>query len=910
MGLVTFFLLTSFQTQAAIPSNDGFSSPKLIAGRTGTVVDSNAEATAEPGEPNHADIPANHSVWYTWHCSSGGTFDVRIAEASFSYVVAVYSGKTLDALTPLASAKNTSVSVDLVPGMVYLIAVDAAENLGGTFSLQWEQTFLINGGPDLFVPDRLLNPKIVDQSFADSDCEVEEHCTVQGRRRLLRFDMHTQNLGNEDLIFGPPGDSPLFQYAPCHNHYHFQALAIYRVLTISNVLVRVGNKFGFCLEDVLNVVAPANSTRRFNCNDQGIQAGWGDIYNADLPCQYVDLTGLPSGEYILEVELDPLHQIPESNEDNNIARTTFVLADPCTGRPANDDFQNAQPLVGDIVTVLGDSSCATRQTGEPQHLFTAGNEASKSLWYTWTATTTGPVVVSTEGSAFETVLAVYVGNTLGILNDNRIAEAGALSDLVKQSRLSFNAVANTKYQIAVDGFNLGVGAQAGAVVLNINPAGNDDFADCQGLSGGSGSVLGYIVNATSETGEPLHAGQPGGTSLWYCWTAPTSGAYYWDTVGSAFDTLLAIYTGNAVDQLTAQVSDDNSGGAGTSRVQLQAVAGTVYHIAVDQKFGTQGVATRGVLQLNWHGPDDTRGPVIVEPPYSVATFVGTNVTLSVSVVGAAPLQYEWFHGGSRVTDGGNVSGATTANLLLTDITELDRGVYSVRVSNAFGNTTSPSINLVAAARERVVYVQSINGTPGTTVPVTIGVAADGGEHAFQFSISYDPFKLSGAVVAPGPDLPPNATLETDMSKADYGRVGIKVTLPSGAVLNNRDTSLAVVQLFMASDLPLEEHVPVCLNDQPTPRVVKDLNGNTLTSVYACGVVIALPQDTLTGMIGTDGRFVLELQGMPGAVYEFQFSSDLEHWTSLTTDQNQTGVLSVTDPTPLKTGPRFYRTLRK
>lgn len=116
----------------------------------------------------------------------------------------------------------------------------------------------------------------------------------------------------------------------------------------------------------------------------------------------------------------------------------------------------------------------------------------------------------------------------------------------------------------------------------------------QVISGNSGSIFGSNVCATKEPGEPNHAGNPGGASVWYRWTAPRSGIVTIDTMGSTFDTLLAVYIGSAVNNLTLIASDDDSGGNLTSRVTFTATSGTTYRIAVD---GYNGVA--GNIRLSW-----------------------------------------------------------------------------------------------------------------------------------------------------------------------------------------------------------------------------------------------------------------------------------------------------------------------
>ena len=68
-----------------------------------------------------------------------------------------------------------------------------------------------------------------------------------------------------------------------------------------------------------------------------------------------------------------------------------------------------------------------------------------------------------------------------------------------------------------------------------------------------------------------------------------------DTIGSNFDTVLAVYTGASVNALTAVASDDQSGGGGSSALTFNATVGTVYRFAVDGASGGTGTVQ---LHLN------------------------------------------------------------------------------------------------------------------------------------------------------------------------------------------------------------------------------------------------------------------------------------------------------------------------
>jgi len=128
-------------------------------------------------------------------------------------------------------------------------------------------------------------PRVVTRTFVASDCEVVEGCAQPGTRQLLVFNAETANIGTADLLVGDPVGNPLFEYSSCHNHYHFKGFTAYRFLDANSQLIAVGNKGAFCLEDVLQVSTNASPNRKYSCDNQGIQAGWADVYSADLPCQ-------------------------------------------------------------------------------------------------------------------------------------------------------------------------------------------------------------------------------------------------------------------------------------------------------------------------------------------------------------------------------------------------------------------------------------------------------------------------------------------------------------------------------------------------------------------------------------------------------------------------------------------------
>ncbi len=110
---------------------------------------------------------------------------------------------------------------------------------------------------------------------------------------------------------------------------------------------------------------------------------------------------------------------------------------------------------------------------------------------------------------------------------------------------------------------------------------NDNFGRALALTDASGVSFSWNVDATAQIEEPVHAGVGSGDSVWWRWRAPQSGTATVSTFGSDFDTVLAVYTGPGVAQLTEIASNDDSPGTLQSQVQFPVTAGGLYRIAVD-----------------------------------------------------------------------------------------------------------------------------------------------------------------------------------------------------------------------------------------------------------------------------------------------------------------------------------------
>lgn len=181
--------------------------------------------------------------------------------------------------------------------------------------------------PDLSVDEGMLATKTYLETIDATECEVAEKCVdAPGKRRVLRFDVQVPNRGAADLVLGDPDAGGPFEFASCHKHYHFLGFAHYRLVseTDSKVLL-LGRKQAFCARDSARVSRSAPYNPRYDCDLQGIQVGWSDIYDPSLPCQFLDVTDVPSGTYRLEVEVNPERTMTELRYDNNVASVRVKL---------------------------------------------------------------------------------------------------------------------------------------------------------------------------------------------------------------------------------------------------------------------------------------------------------------------------------------------------------------------------------------------------------------------------------------------------------------------------------------------------------------------------------------------------------------------------------------------------------
>jgi hypothetical protein len=173
------------------------------------------------------------------------------------------------------------------------------------------------------------NFSIHTENFTGSSHDVADGCVTVGTHRIMRFDFLTHNKGDVDLVAGNPADHPeWYVESASHGHYHLIDFNEFRLYDAAGNPTGTGAKQAFCLIDIERIDPGARATAQFNdCNaNQGVSAGWADLYNKALPCQYIVIDSLPVGNYTLLSTTNAQKLFPEDTFDDNTICTGLHIA--------------------------------------------------------------------------------------------------------------------------------------------------------------------------------------------------------------------------------------------------------------------------------------------------------------------------------------------------------------------------------------------------------------------------------------------------------------------------------------------------------------------------------------------------------------------------------------------------------
>jgi hypothetical protein len=272
---------------------------------------------------------------------------------------------------------------------------------------------------------------------------------------------------------------------------------------------------------------------------------------------------------------------------------------------------------------------STTESGEPNHCDVVGGA---SQWFPFIPENDGQTVVDTNGSDFDTVLAVYTSTTADFSDlllvgcDNNSGTDGLDSSLI------FQATVGATYFIAVDGVDGATGVvqlntsqveAVGAILVSISSA--------QVAVGGTAVLSADVGGDTDDLGTLRYQWRLNGVNL---------------AVGEQTESTLLL------EGITLEEAGD-------------------YTVVVSNEAGSVESAAVSLEVLS--------GPVIVTQPRSFEVVQGQSATFEVVVRGTEPILYQWFR------DGVPLIFQNDSVMKIEAAAVSDSGSYSVRLTNNVGD---------------------------------------------------------------------------------------------------------------------------------------------------------------------------------------------------------------------------------
>ena len=811
---------------------------------SGRFVSSNAQATVEAGEPVDSSqfFP---SVWLTWEAPATGIAEFTTAGSGFDTLLAVSTGDSLGALNRVARDNDSGgfltsrVQFDAVAGQQYQIGIFGFRGSRGDIVLCWDLE-----ESDLPLPKIVVQPIDVTTPAGGVASFSVQADVDQGTELAYQW------FRNGTAI--PGANAASYDIASVE----FSDVGQYYV-SIASI-------------DGAGPVPP---------DAPSVDSGLVQLVIAENEVRVANKFPTPDQLQLNGGVRPGLQQLAEVSLISAIELSGF----------ASGGFTSSQ-----IFSTAG----AFKEPGEPNHCGVIGGA---SQWLFFTPLSDGTIRLSTEGSEFDTVLAVYTGTSFADIVEVACDDNSGANGLT--SVVQFAATAGVTYFVAVDGVDGATGNVslqsdlANPPVILQQPAGAGSALAQQALRPlqdagakvliGSGESTSFSVVAEHEIAS---------SDLVYIWQYSVDQAEgsFVDLIEETSDTL----------QLVEIKAED----AGFYRVLVANYAGMVTSQSVEV--------------------DVIRPPSIVDITQDKTVFPGSDITLSVAVEGAEPLSYQWSF------EGGIIPGETEAALPLTNLVLGNTGRYEVTISNSVGEASGSVLLTLDELLE--ITQQPVSQTTNAGENITFAVTATGGNLTYQWR--FQGSDIDGATSS-------SLTIE-GVSTANAGEYSVVVANEGQSQLSDPATLNVSVPLVIITQ-PQDESatvgssvtLSVVADGNPAPQYqwlregavlvgatgaslslseltaqdagtyqVQVSNGvETLNSALA--ILTVTEEETLRFEEATfdgDGNFRLVVIGTVGLTYQLERSANLVDWQVLSTFTFENNNVEFIDTEASTLGRSYYR----
>jgi subtilisin family serine protease len=492
----------------APPSNDNFRNRITLEPGTTQTTGSNRDATSEAGEPINPVVAGGKTVWWSWTAPATEWVTITTAGSDYDTTLAVYEGDRLDSLILLDSNDDciglqSCVNFQAIQGVAYALQVDGFAGRMGNIVLNYPDPGAGGESPPSIIAGPRSAVVLVGNPFR---LEVEVAGAPPLDYAWYKDDMPVG--GNENFyeVDRAQREDEGSYYVVVANSYGSVQSGI-AVVTVESVIINPEN------DDFADAEELAGFTGRITERDNSLATGEaGEPDHAggagapdNLKSLWWKFTAPSPGVFEVDTFGSNFDTVLAAYVGNDVASLTEIAANddadgslqsriefeaqagetyyiavdgyfrrtglvsinylftPTIVDIPNDDFDSRVIIASAGGSYSGYNLGATGEDGEPNHAGVARPLAS--VWWSWTAQSSSLVTVDTWGSNFDTVLAVYTGDSVETLiligaNDD---SGGRL-----QSRVLFDATAGQTYHFAVDGY----GNSQGFITLNIRYGAN------------------------------------------------------------------------------------------------------------------------------------------------------------------------------------------------------------------------------------------------------------------------------------------------------------------------------------------------------------------------------------------------------------------------------------------------------
>ena len=482
-------------------TNDLFAGRTLLDGTNFTFTADNRGASQEAGEPPLPTGGSGRTLWWSWTAPAEGMFYLRaqtgVQLPHGSMMLEAFNGKSLVTLKPIPGGGGDQIYFHVASNETCQIRFDAAGAVPNGVPVKLD--FIAAPPNDDFINATVLN-----------GVEISTNGTLRG----------SSPENNDPSVWVGAGNTVWYSWTPA------QSGKVVVALTEAEDFYSVQAFTGTTLSN-LAVIGVRNQHDSV-------------VVNAQSGTKYYFAV---AGFWLWDPDW--------------LDKGTFQLLLMPGDAPVNDNFVNAQLLIGTSALVVGNNWGATLEPDDPP--IVSWDDLHRTIWYEWQAPASGLLLLTNAGSSVSPVIGVYLGDTL-----NQLSMIGNGETPVRS---------NEFVHILVDGDN-GTGGMISLGLAFLPAPVNDEIEQATPITGTSCALIGNVRTATGQSENPSDRLTFAYRDVWWLWTAPGNGYTVITNLQPNASPSVRVYTGSAITNLQLVASFS----AGDGSLQFDATTGAKYYV--------------------------------------------------------------------------------------------------------------------------------------------------------------------------------------------------------------------------------------------------------------------------------------------------------------------------------------------